>query len=337
MKAVAILLLAALAVASAMAPLKDAEYEFLFTKWASQHGKSYESTEFLHRFMVWKSNLDYVRSHNTKNESFTLAMNRFGDLTNEEFRAQYVGYNAIQRPYIRSKNTKVFKTAALPSSVDWVAAGKVNPIKDQGQCGSCWAFSAVAAIESAYVIENSGASLISLAEQQLVDCSQSFGNQGCNGGLMDQAFEYVEKTPLVQESDYPYTAQDGTCNNGVVSKDGTLKVGGYTDVTPNDETQLQAAVAQQVVSVAVEADGLNWQFYSSGVMTGTCGTNLDHGVAAVGYGVSGSQAYWKVRNSWGTSWGMQGYVLLQRGATAGKPGYCGIAMDPSYPTGVTKV
>jgi len=330
MKAILVLLFATLALAAAISPLKDSEYEFLFTRWASQHSKKYESSEFLHRFMVWKSNLDYIRSHNAKNSTYTLAMNSYGDMPNDEFVAKYNHYHYVKRDYIRQKNTKIFHTTAVPASVDWVAAGKVNPIKDQGQCGSCWAFSAVGALESACAIDPKCGKLISLSEQQLVDCSQSFGNQGCNGGLMDQAFEYVQTKPLTTESNYPYTAQDGTCNSGEESQ-GSVGLKGYTDVTVNNEVQLQAAVALQPVSVAVEADGMDWQFYSGGIISDACGTNLDHGVIAVGYGTQGGVDYWKVRNSWGTSWGMQGYVLLKRGKTGA--GECGIAMDPSYPTG----
>jgi C1A family cysteine protease len=287
--------------------------------------------------MVWKGNLDYIRAHNAKNSTYTLAMNEHGDLTNDEFLTQFVGYTPIQRDYIRSVNTKMFSAQALPDSVDWVAQGKVNPIKDQGQCGSCWAFSAVGAIESAYAIEQN-TSPISLSEQQLVDCSAAQGNQGCNGGLMDQAFEYVKSKGLTTESNYPYTAQDGTCNSAKAAQEAVV-ITGYTDVATNDETQLKAAVAQQPVSVAVEADGLDWQFYRSGVMSDACGTNLDHGVVAVGYGhdTASGLDYWKVRNSWGSSWGMSGYVLLKRGSTAGSAGECGIAMDPSYPTGAKRV
>jgi len=327
--AIALLLCGAAVAALAAYPLSNEQYETMFYEWTATNNKTYESqTEMLHRFLVWKSNLDYISSQNEKNLTYTLAMNAFGDLTNEEFVERYNGYNFVRRDHYRKLNTKKFHTTAIPDSWDCTAQGKLVDIKDQGQCGSCWAFSATAAIESAYAIENS-VDPISLSEQQLVDCSTSFGNQGCNGGLMDQAFEYVEQTAQCTEADYPYTGTDGTCNTGCT---GTIQITGFTDVTPNDENQLAAAVYQQPVSVAVEADGADWQFYSGGIISDACGTNLDHGVVAVGYGTDAGTAYWKVRNSWGASWGEAGYVRLARGTNE-----CGIAMDPSYPTGAKKV
>jgi len=325
MKFAIVCVLASLVLVSAIAPLGDEQYEFLFTKWAQQHGKSYESTEFLHRFMVWKSNLDYIRAHAEKNATYTLAMNKFGDLTNEEFVAQRNGYRYIKRDHMRNLNTKHIKAKALPTSFDWRDRNVVNPVKDQGQCGSCWAFSATGALESAHAIKTGN--LVSLSEQQLVDCSGAFGNQGCNGGLMDQAFQYLEQTAQDTESDYPYTGTDGSCQ--VPPKTGKVNVATFTDVTPNNEDQLQQAVYQYgPVSVAVEADGADWQFYSGGIVSDAgCGTNLDHGVIAVGFNTQGGVPYWIVRNSWGASWGNSGYIYLKRGVNE-----CGIAMDPSYPT-----
>jgi len=329
MKLAIVFVVASLALVSAIAPLGDEQYEFLFTRWAQQNSKSYSSEEFLHRFMIWKSNLDYIRAHALKNSTYTLAMNQYGDLSNEEFVAMKNGYNFIHREHMRGQNVKIFDDdMAPPASWDWRTSNKVIGVKDQGQCGSCWAFSAVGAIESAYAIENNVAP-ISLSEQQLVDCSGSYGNQGCNGGLMDYAFEYAETHALCEETAYPYTARDGTCQTKCK---GVVQIKAYTDVTPNNENQLQAAVYQQPVSVAVEADGADWQFYSGGIIQDNCGTNLDHGVLAIGYGTEGNVPYWIVKNSWGTAWGEKGYVRLRRGTNE-----CGIAMDPSYPTGAHKV
>jgi len=328
----AVLLLACLALASAkLAPLKDAQYDFLFSSWAKQHGKVYQSHEFLYRFTTFKNNLDYIRAHNAKNyATHTLAMNIYGDMPNEEFVERMTGYHHVAMPYLRRLNEKTIRAPA-PASVDWVKAGKVTPIKDQGQCGSCWAFSSTGSIEADYAIENNAAP-ISLSEQQLVDCSTAFGNQGCNGGLMDQAFQYVINTSaLCTEASYPYTAQDGTC--AVSSCTPVIGIKGFVDVTANSEAALTTAVAQQPVSVAVDASGMDWQFYSSGVMSDACGTSLDHGVLAVGYGTLSGSNYWYVKNSWGTGWGMQGYVLLKRTSSSSSPGECGIAMAASYPTG----
>jgi C1A family cysteine protease len=216
----------------------------------------------------------------------------------------------------------------LPASVDWSQSGAVTPVKDQGQCGSCWAFSTTGAVEGALFLTNH--SLVSLSEQELVDCSTSEGNQGCNGGLMDYGFEYVVKNGLASEAKYPYTA---TGPNACKSKGLPVvaRISGYKDVPTNSETALMTAIATQPVSVAVEADQDSFQFYSTGVMTKACGTNLDHGVLAVGYGTMGGQDYYKVKNSWGADWGMDGYILLGRGAKYTSAGQCGIQMDPSYP------
>jgi len=165
---------------------------------------------------------------------------------------------------------------------------------------------------------------VSLSEQQLVDCSTSQGKMGCNGGLMDYGFQYIiSNKGLTTEALYPYKAVDGTCNKKA-TKVSTIK--SFDDVSPGDEDELLTAVAQQPVSVAIEADQESFQFYSGGVLTAACGTNLDHGVLAVGYGTDSGTDYWIVKNSWGASWGEAGYVRLERGINQ-----CGIAEAASYP------
>ena len=177
-----------------------------------------------------------------------------------------------------------------------------------------------------------GKGLKSLSEQQLVDCSGAQGNQGCNGGLMDDAFQYIIATGgLCSEAAYPYTAADGTCASSSCTSVNTIS--GYTDVTPDSDSAFAAAVAQQPVSIAIEADQSSFQFYSGGVMTAACGTALDHGVLAVGYGTDTGVTYFKVKNSWGASWGEAGYIRLARGASYNSgAGQCGIYSDPSWPS-----
>jgi len=254
-------------------------------------------------------------------------MNEFGDLTSKEFASGRIG-GYVPRKLRSARKTTDLPTVDLPSSVDWVAKGAVTPVKNQGQCGSCWAFSTTGSVEG--VNEINGHGLKSLSEQQLVDCSGSAGNDGCNGGLMDDAFQWIiSNGGICSESAYPYQGVDGTCQTCT----NVASIKSFSNVTPDSDSALAAAVAQQPVSIAIEADQSSFQFYSTGVLTAACGTALDHGVLAVGYGTLSGVEYWKVKNSWGGSWGMSGYVLLARGKQYnGGAGQCGIYSEPSYPT-----
>jgi C1A family cysteine protease len=272
---------------------------------------------------VFDANVRKIYKHNTSpNMSWTMAVNKFADLTGAEFKRLYTS-----KYYPVNHTVWTPPSSALPASVDWTTEGVVTPVKDQGQCGSCWAFSSTGSIEGAWAVKNKV--LYNLSEQQLVDCSTPQGNQGCNGGLMDQAFQYVVSSGLTTDAAYPYTATGpNTCKN---TSRPVVTLSGFKDVPQNSEVALMTAVVQQPVSVAVEADQSVFQFYSSGVMTKACGTSLDHGVLLVGYGTSNGQDYYKVKNSWGADWGDKGYILLGRGAQFGESGQCGIQMDASFP------
>jgi cathepsin L len=314
-----------LAVAAHAAVFREDEYQAMFTKFMQQYEKKYSHDTFFYRYTIFKQNMDKIELANRQKHSYTLGMNAMGDMTHAEFKATKLGYKTVSRPYLRAKNSDGphMHVKNPADSVDWRSKGKVTKIKDQGQCGSCWAFSTTGSVEGAHAIKSG--TLVSLSEQQLVDCSGAQGNQGCNGGLMDQAFEFIiQNGGITGEKDYPYTAQDGTCQTG---KPVRATISSYTDVTSGDEASLRKAIAVGPVSVAIEADQACFQFYSGGVLSDpSCGTQLDHGVLAVGYVNSGSTPYYIVKNSWGNSWGMQGYVNIAENSDE-----CGIAMEPSYP------
>jgi len=222
--------------------------------------------------------------------------------------------------------------SSTPDSVDWTTVPNVvTPVKDQGNCGSCWSFSATGAIEGAYGIKNGKQACSSgFSEQELVSCDNV--DAGCNGGWMDDAFAFAMKQGLPTEDNYPYTSgttgSSGTCESGHEFVSGSAP-SGYTDVTPGSVDAMTSAVAQQPVSIAIQANQRDFQMYKSGVLTGTCGQRLDHGVLNVGYGVyTDGTPYWKVKNSWGTSWGMDGYILIEK-SDADK---CGVLDAASYPT-----
>ena len=217
---------------------------------------------------------------------------------------------------------------APADEVDWTTKNAVTPVKNQQRCGSCWAFSTTGSVEGAYAIASG--TLTSLSEQDLVSCDHN-GDQGCNGGLMDNAFKWIESNGLCTEDDYPYTSGSGITGTCKTTCKPAVTITGFTDVPQQDETALQSALAQQPVSVAIEADKSAFQLYKSGVLdSASCGTKLDHGVLAVGYGTDSAsgQDYWKVKNSWGATWGESGYIRMVRGKNM-----CGIAMSASYPTG----
>jgi len=294
-----------------------------FNSWTSLYGRSYSANERAYRMKVYESNLNFIENHNRQNKGFTCAMNQFGDLTLSEFSLQYLSTKINASEIVRAQIYPDLPPAA--DDVDWRTSGAVTAVKNQGQCGSCWAFSTTGSVEGITKIKTG--TLPSLSEQQLVDCSGSYGNYGCSGGLMDSAFKYIIAIKGIDtEVSYPYTAKDGSCkfNRNTIG----ATISSYTDVPASNEAALQSAITQQPISVAIDASHSSFQFYSSGVYyEAACSpTQLDHGVLAVGYGTS-SAAYYIVKNSWGTSWGSNGYILMSRN----KNNNCGIATISSYP------
>ncbi|KAI9093170.1 hypothetical protein K1719_027184 [Acacia pycnantha] len=328
----AFLFLGMLAFQATSRTLQDASMQERHEEWMARYGKVYEDPqEKEKRLNIFKQNVEYIESSNSAGtKPYKLDINQFADLTNEEFTASRNRFKGHMCPSIeRTPSFKYGNVTDVPSSVDWRKQGAVTPIKNQGNCGCCWAFSAVAATEG--ITKLSTGKLISLSEQELVDCDTKGVDQGCGGGLMDDAFKFIiQNKGLTSEGNYPYKGVDGTCNtNAEANHVATIK--GYEDVPANNEQALQKSVANQPISVAIDASGSDFQFYSSGIFTGSCGTELDHGVTAIGYGVSDGTEYWLVKNSWGTEWGEEGYIRMKRNVGA-KEGLCGIAMQASYPT-----
>lgn len=314
--------------------LTDSDDWLQFTSFQERFSKKYDSIqEMEHRFGIFRENLRTIVLHNLGNHSFTMGINQFTDLTPEEFKAKFAGGFAAMSDLLGATNCGSFSGTGktVPDSIDWRNRNAVTPVKDQGQCGSCWSFSATGAMEGAWAAKKG--QLVSLSEQQLVDCAGlKYGNLGCNGGLMDGAFKYAMDHGMCTESAYPYvsgtTKTAGTCHSCTPS----VTVSGCADVKPNNQVALKEAVSNAPVSVAIEADTMYFQSYKSGILTDAkCGTKLDHGVLVVGYGAENGQKYWIVKNSWSSSWGENGYVRIARTESTNDAGICGIAMEPSYP------
>ena len=293
---------------------------WLFHHWKRQYNVQYNNVvEEVYRYGIFWNNTKYVLLNN--HPSVVLSHNKYSDLDRSEYR-QKLGYK--YSPDWRNVSHIVVYNSTLPPAVDWRTVGAVTPVKNQGQCGSCWSFSVTGALEGAYFIKTG--TLVSFSEQELVDCDHV--DKGCNGGQMDDAFEWIHNNSgLCSEASYSYGGKVGTCVKCQPVKNSS--VSGYVDVHPSEEA-LMAALTQPPVAIAIEADHMSFQFYSSGVYSGNCGTNLDHGVLLVGYGSENGTDYWIVKNSWGNTWGDNGYIYIARGSGT-EGGECGIELSASYP------
>jgi C1A family cysteine protease len=311
----------------------------IFKDWISQSQKQYGIEELSVRFFNWKSNYDFVVQQNSNNLGFRLEMNDFADMTNEEFGALHLGFmpelqKAAENTTTDSTDSGLLGSdltanlLALPKKWDWRKEGIVSPVKNQGSCGGCWAFSATGALEGLYAIKNNN--LVEFSEQQMIDCSADYGNQGCDGGLMTLAFQYTRRIGAQPSSDYGYTAKVEKCKHD--SSKALFRISGHRDVPANNSLALKAAVARQPVAVGIEASGLAVQLFKSGVIAKDCSTALDHAVLIVGYDTDASgQDYWIVKNSWGAKWGQKGYMNIARGSHNKGAGVCGINMMATYP------
>lgn len=328
-----------------------------------QYLKEFGKAENTMRQKVFESNMAEIQKQNSQGDKTWFAtVNAFTDMTNEEFRSQFHGHKPAPAGTFPRADLSAHRSKALPDSVDWRdVAGVVTPVKDQGSCGSCWAFSATETLESAYAIANNDTAPI-LSPQQIVSCAPNpdhcGGTGGCSGSTQPLAFNYTITAGLSSNADYPYAGSTGTCNKDKIHP--VVKNKGFTELKVNDYTELATAVANVgPVAISVAAGGMGWQVYGGGIFSTHTDFVMDHAVQLVGYGTDAGKMYWTVRNSWGSSWGEKGYIRMQRFGEGNEPcgmdnkpqdgnacagdttprqycGVCGILSSSSYPTGVTK-
>jgi C1A family cysteine protease len=320
---------AALALGAATADAElttGAELKLLWSTWKSLNNKIYAEFEEISKFTTFAENYFMIVKHNAQKGNHKLALNQFADLTDEEFRSTHAT-GLIRKKERKQPTFEVdYSILATPASVDWREKGAITPVKNQGQCGSCWAFSSTGALEGHHFIKTG--KLLSFSEQQLVDCEKD--DQGCNGGMMENAIDYTGMYGIMLEDDYPYKAVDQACQYKAKK---AVKVNkGHKNLAANPDA-FKVGLAVQPVAVSVQADQAAFRFYKSGVVKGNCGANLNHGVLGVGYGTFDGEEAVIIKNSWGATWGNKGYVLvsLNKDANEGQ-GVCGVLADNTIPT-----
>lgn len=290
-----------------------------FTLYLQTFGKTYPNeAEYMKRFSIFRDNFSYIKLSNSLSRSYSLSINAYSDLTPEEFLATLTS----PQPLPSSQTYFNSESLDIPNAVDWRTKNAVTPIKNQGNCACGYAFAATGAVEAAWVI--SGHSLISLSEQQILDCS---ANKGCTSGTVGTAFAYITTNGIANETIYPYEAKANRCNKAQAGKI-SAKISGTFDVSANNALALKTAVAVQPVAVAVDANPSIWQSYSQGTVSVNCGISINHYVLIVGYSLAADIPYYVIKNSWGVTWGMAGYMQI---AIIDGTGVCGIQTAPIYP------
>jgi len=299
----------------------DAAMEAKFIEHIAFHSLSFGTVEeYKYRLNVFAAkDAEYEAINNSEEHTFKVAHNKFSTLTHDEYK-KMMGRKGQN---VEAKGSRVEKQNGVEGvTVDWRTKGAVNPVQDQGQCGSCWAFSSTAAMEGAHFITTG--TLLKLSESQFVDCDTQ--SSGCNGGLEMWAFDYAEQTALELEVDYPYVARTESCKATAAKEAKGVTVAAYQHVPKDSVSALKSAIDAGPTCVSVDAANNYFQGYTSGILnTTSCGTNLDHAITAVGYGTESGQGYFIVRNSWGSSWGESGYIRISSDVTG--DGVCGILMD----------
>lgn len=311
--------------ALALFGLAFGQFEREWNKFKVAFGKTYAPREESERFKIFSDNMNYISLLNKLDTTATYGVNKFADLSAEEFGQKFLGYTPVDK----SDLPRYVQGVSAPESYDWEKQGFVNPVQDQGSCGSCWSFATTAGMETAYA-KSHQKKLVKLSEQQMVDCDVSFFTNGCEGGNISAAERYIQTTGLVEESLYPYTAVQQQCklkdnwthykatNSGIIGEEGQT----YAQV---EELMASALYEHSALPVAVNANPI--QFYTGGILNPkVCNPNgINHAVLIVGYGVENGTKFWRIRNSWGSSWGEAGYFRLNRGDNT-----CGVAMDATY-------
>jgi len=350
--------------------LASSDYTQQFTEFKQQFGKQYDTpAEELKRFNIFKATVQEVEEHNRQDLSYTKGINFFSDLTQDEFKSTYLGLKGVPASTSSPSLAPVKDIKDLPNEVNWVEKGAVTKVKNQGQCGSCWAFALTAQVESYAQIATE--ELIELSTQQVTSCTpntlQCGGTGGCKGSVTQLGFNYLQLFGATTEEDWPYvsgtTSQDEDCTYDLDTITPVVGLTGYNSLTPNDEAAVMQHIAE-VGPLSIAVDASVWHTYQSGVFSGCSfdeNISINHGVQLVGYGSEfsplGVYDYWLVRNSWGPNWGEDGYIKLLRTsqcgvnstpmdgtACVGGPGtdqqtvcgMCGMLLDTTYPLGVHK-
>jgi KDEL-tailed cysteine endopeptidase len=298
-----------------------------YSMYLAEQGKTYnDAHEFEFRFKIFSENFKMIEAHNAGDHSYTMGLNQFSDITNEEYRKMLGRYG--EDPIPVKCDGADFRGKATKDVVDWVKDGAVNAVQNQGSCGSCWAFGTVGAIEGAHFIATG--ELLKFSEQQFVDCCHAGYNQGCNGGFQNDAFKWAEKNPLCLDSDYTkYHAAEGTCTSDKCSKKYEPLTACHS-VVSYDVDSLKAALEKEPVSVTIDAGSAAFQNYASGILdSSSCGIGLNHAVLGVGFGTN----FVTIKNSWGSGWGDNGYIHITDSQTTRKEGICGIFMDNAFADG----
>ena len=330
MKALIITLLLNVALYNTLAftPVSNSEINYEFHRFTHQHNKQYPSyDEYMIRHKNFINNYHMIQVHNQLNHGYTLGINQFSDMSQREFK-EFVESSKLHIDRFNQHTLTNTMSGDVPNSVDWREKGAVTGVKNQKQCGSCWAFSTTGSIEGAYAIAKG--KLVPLSEQQLVDCDK--GDNGCNGGIMTSAYEYVIRNGgLDSETCYPYEARDDTCRFDKSCVSATIS--SYGSVSANNDKAMIEALARQPISIAIYAAGSTFQHYNGGVYDDpTCysdESHLDHGVLLVGYGTTDDgKDYYILKNSWDTTWGENGYMRIARGENKN---ICGLLDMPCYP------